>query len=349
MLKIPAKKICVIRLSALGDTVHTLGLINGLRTGYPDAHITWILQPLPYDMVKNNKTVDRYVIFDRKKGIHAWLKLAKDLKGETFDLVLMLQVSMKASLISMFVKGGVKLGFDYNRSREMHWLFTNRKIDSHEPQHVQAQFFEFLDYLGIEDYPQEWDFGFTEEELVWRDSFFNNMGRPAAAFVIASSNPKKDWPPGAYARVMDEVDKKLNLQPLILGGPSSQERVMAEEVQKLCKSDPVLALERPIRHTLLQLSGSKIVVSPDTGPLHMAVAMNVPTVSLYGYSNPRRCGPYARFHDLLIDKYNDPGEENSRITRVTKEGRIESITPEEVFEKIVLGIEKYGQKTAKYF
>ncbi len=343
MPKIPAEKICIIRLSALGDTVHTLGLVNGLRKGYPDAHITWILQPLSYEMVKYQENVDRFVIFDRKNGLKSWKKLALDLKGERFDLVLMLQVSMKASLISMFVKGGVRLGFDFKRSREMHWLFTNRKIHGHEPQHVQAQFFEFLDYLGIEDYPMEWDFGFTDEELAWRDSFFNNVSRPVISFVIASSNRKKDWSTDCYGLVMDYVDEKLDMQPMIIGGPSRLERDMAEEVQGLCKSDPVLALERPIRRTLLQLSGSKAVVSPDTGPLHMAVAMNVPTISLYGYSNPRRCGPFRAFHDLLIDKYNDPGEENARITRIIKEGRMESITPEDVIEKIERALQKYGQ------
>ena len=71
----------------------------------------------------------------------------------------------------------------------------------------------------------------------------------------------------------------------------------------MCKKEPVIALEKPIRKTMMQLAGSRIVVSPDTGPLHMAVALNTPTIGLYGYSNPKRCGPYRKYHDLLIDKY----------------------------------------------
>jgi len=342
MPKIPAKKICIIRLSALGDTVHTLGLVNGLRKGYPDAHLTWILQPLCYDLVKHQENVDRFIIFDRKNGLESWKKLAHDLEGERFDLVLMLQVSLKASLISMFVRGGIRLGFDFIRSREMHWLFTNRKIDRREPQHVQAQFFEFLDYLGIENYPVEWDFSFTGEELEWRDSFFDKINRPVISFVIASSNRKRNWRTDHYARVMDYVDGKLSMQSMIIGGPSGLERDLAEKVLGLCRSEPILALERPIRRTLLQLSGSKAVVSPDTGPLHMAVAMKVPTISLYGYSDPRRSGPFRAFHDLLIDKYNDPGEEDSRITRVIKEGGMDLITPEEVIDKIELALKKYA-------
>ena len=140
---------------------------------------------------------------------------------------------------------------------------------------------------------------------------------------------------------MDMVDNQLDLQPMIVGGPSSWERELADRILGLCRSTPVVALEKPVRHTLLQLAGSSVVVAPDTGPMHMAVAMNVPTVSLYGYSDPRRCGPYARFQDLLIDKYNLPGEQIGKVTRETKKGRTGLITPEEVFGKIECALKTY--------
>lgn len=348
MLKIPARKICIIRMSSLGDTVHALALVNGLRKGYPDAHLTWILQTLPYEMVKRQPNVDQFIAFDRKGGLKSWQKLARELKGKRFDLVLAPQVSAKASLITTLVRSKIKLGFDIRRSRELHWLVTNRKLPPHPPQHVQDQFFEFLDYLEIEDYPVEWNFAFTEEELAWQESFFKKLGRPVVSFVIASSDPRKNWHTRGYAQVMDYVDKTLKMQPMIVGGPSRHEQSTATEILRLCSSSPFLALEKPIRRTLLQLSGSALVVSPDTGPLHMAVAMNVPTVGLYGFSNPRRCGPYRRFHDLLIDKYTNPGEENARIRRTTRPGRIERISTDEVIEKIELGLRRYSMFTIKH-
>ena len=91
----------------------------------------------------------------------------------------------------------------------------------------------------------------------------------------------------------------------------------------------------------MQIAGSRLIVSPDTGPLHMAVALNVPTVGLYGYSDPSRCGPYRKYHDLLIDKFNDPGDEGTPVTRKTKPGRMECISAGEVIEKINLGLNKY--------
>jgi heptosyltransferase I len=84
-----------------------------------------------------------------------------------------------------------------------------------------------------------------------------------------------------------------------------------------------------------------LVVSPDTGPLHAAVAMKIPTIGLYGFSDPRRCGPYRSFQDLLINRFADPGEEGAPIRRVTRPGRMEKITAADVLEKIELALQRY--------
>ena len=341
MPKFAARRICVVRLSALGDTIHALALVNGLRRGYPDAHITWILQPLPYEIVKHQPAVDKFVVFNPRSGWQEWRRLIRYLRSHPFDLALLPQVSAKASLIGLLAKARIKLGFDLSRSRELQWMVTNHRIPPHPPQHAQDQYFEFLNYLDV-DHPQaRWDLAFTAEEHKWRDRFFASIGRPVAAFVVASSNPHKDWSPEGYARVMDDVDLRLGLCPLIVGGPSRREKEMAAAITAQCHSAPRIALEGPVRHTLLQLSGARVVISPDTGPLHTAVALNVPTVGLYGYSNPRRCGPYRRFHDLLIDKYTNP-RDNGHISRHTRKYRMTRIRPEEVIAKIELALARYA-------
>lgn len=341
MPKLPAEHICLIRTSAIGDTVHALGLINGLREGYPDAHLTWVLQTLPYEMVKHQPNVDRFITFDRKASFHGWINLIRRLRRERFDLVLTPQVSVKASLLTLFTSAPTKLGFDHARSRELHWLATNQKIPPRPMGHVQDQFFEFLDFLEIDGYQKTWGFCFTSQERQWQESFFEKFSRPAIGFVIASAHNEKEWPPENYAAVMDYVDKALDFQPMMVGGPSKREKDIADHICSLCRCKPAVALERPIRHTMLQLGGCRLVVSPDTGPLHISIALGVPTIGLYGYSNPRRCGPY-RFHDLLIDHYNDPGEENAPINRKTRHGRMETIQPRTVIEKIEYGIAEYS-------
>lgn len=347
MPRIEAKKICLIRTSALGDTVHALGLVNGLRKGYPDAHLTWVLQTLSYDMVKHQKTVDRFITFNRNGTKRDWLNLFHRLRQDAYDLVILPQVSAKVSLITLFTKSKNKLGFDFGRSKELHWLVTNRRIPPAPMRHVQDQFFEFVEYLDIRDYPVEWNFTFTSEEIQWQQSFFARFKRPVIGFVVASSSRNKDWDLEKYARIMDYVNQELDMQPMIIGGPGQLEKDHADVICRLCEHKPVVALEKPIRTTMLQLSGSRLVVSPDTGPLHMAVALDVPTIGLYGYSDPRRCGPYRKYHDLLIDKYNDPGAENTPITRKTKPGRMDRISAEAVIEKINLGLKRYPENRGK--
>jgi len=343
MPKIPAEKICIIRTSAVGDTVHALAMVNGLRKGYPKAHLTWVLQTVPYEMVKHQPNVDRFVTFNRKAGVRDWLGLIRRLRSERFDLAVIPQVSAKVSLIALWTPSTVKLGFDRSRSRELHWLVTNQKIPPRPMGHVQDQFFEFLDFLEIEDYPKTWDFRFTNQERRWQESFFAGFNRSVIGFVIASAHREKEWPAAYYAEAVDYVDNELGCQPLLIGGPSPRERRIAEDIRARCRSNPPAALEKPIRHTMLQLEGCRLVVAPDTGPLHIAVAMGVPTVGLYGYSNPKRCGPYA-FQDLLIDCYNEPGEEHAPITRRTKPGRMQKIDPKAVIDKIQYGLQRYGHR-----
>lgn len=340
-----AKKICLVRPSAIGDTVHALGLANGLRKGYPDAHITWILQAIPFDMVRYQPCVDRFITFSRKGGIKEWRKLYRQLAGESWDLAIIPQASGKTSLIAAMLRGAkIRLGFDWKRSRDLHWFLTNRHIPPVPMGHVQDQFLEFLAYLGIQNIPPEWDFRFTEAEIRWHDSFFREIGSPVIGFVITSAHAEKDWPPERYAAVIDHVVRSLGMAAMLMGGPGLRERKTADRILGLCRSTPVVALEKPIRKTMLQLAGCRLVVSPDTGPLHIAVAMGTPVVGLYGYSDPRRCGPYRKFHDLLIDKFNEPGKENAPVTRRTKPGRMERITEAEVIGKIEQGIEAYNDQ-----
>lgn len=341
MPKIFAKKIGLIRTSAIGDTVHALAFVNGLRKGFPEAQLTWILQNLPYEMVKHQKNIDRFIVFNRRGSLLTWRDLIRKLRSEHFDLLLMPQVSIKAGLISLFTRADIKLGFDKKRSREGHWLFTNTKLPAGPIMHAQDLFFEFLKYLEITPGPPEWNFTFTPEELKWQAAFFDRIERPVVSFVVATSNPQKNWSPDGYAAVIDYVDQHLNLQAMIVGGPSAIERAAAEKIKHQCQTRPIVALEKPIRKTMLQLGGSTLVVAPDTGPLHIAVALGVPTIGLYGFSDPRRCGPYRKYQDLLIDKYSAPGRKEGLISRQTRPNRMPLITPDDVIAKIELALCQY--------
>jgi heptosyltransferase I len=328
----------------MGDVIHALAMVNGLRAAYPEAHITWVLHQVPWQAVRHQPGIDRFIVFPRR-GLAGWVNLRRELHGARFDLLLLPQVSFKAGLVASLARAAVKVGFDRGRSRELHGLFIDHRIPARKPGHVQDAYLEFLEYLGVEGYQPEWRITFTPDERRERECFFAAIGRPAVAFVVASSNPEKDWPAQSYARVMEHVAGR-GMRPLIVGGPSPRERGLTAAITAACRADISVGLAESVRTTMWQLAGAALVVSPDTGPLHAAVAMDVPTIGLYGYSDPRRCGPYRRFHDLLIDRFNDPGEEGGPVRRVTRRGRMARIRPEDVIEKIELGLASYRPELA---
>jgi heptosyltransferase I len=343
MIDVPLARICIVMMSAVGDAVHVLPVINALKRHRPECRISWIIQPGPASLVRGHHAVDELVLFERSRGWRAFLDIGLELSKRPFDLVLDLQVYLKAGVITALTRAPVKLGFDRARARDMNWIFTTHRIEPHPTgQHVQDQYFEFLDALGVPRDPVQWDLGPWSNERPWQQEFFERFDRPAAAIVVATSNPEKDWLPERWAEVADALHEDFHLQPVLVGGRSAREERAGETILSRARSSPVSALGSGLRKLVAILDGSALVLSPDTGPLHIAVALNRPVVSLMGYTNPRRTGPYRRFHDLLIDAYGDPGE-SYPISMETRPGRMSLITVHDVLEKVQLWQEKYGR------
>ena len=331
---VPLGRVCVVMMSAVGDAVHVLPVLTALRRAAPHAHVTWVLQPGPATLVRGHPAVDDVVLFDRAAGARGFRDVRRALRARgPFDLCLNLQVYFKAGVITGFTPARVKLGFDRARARDFNWLFTNAKVPPHPVQHVQDQYFEFLTALGVPHEPVTWDLGPWPAERAWQRDFFARLDRPAAAIVVATSKPEKDWMPERWARVCDALAADHGLQPVLVGGRSPRELAAEAEITRLARHKPVSALGSGLRNLVALLDGSALVLSPDTGPLHMTVALGRPVVSLIAYSNPKRVGPYRRFHDLVVDAYGDPGEDYP-ATMENRPGRMPRITVERVLEKV---------------
>lgn len=330
-------------MSAVGDAVHVLPVINALKRHAPACHITWVLQPGPASLVRGHRSVDEILIFDRSAGMRAFAAIRRELASRAFDLVINLQVYFKAGIVTAFARAPVKLGFDRARARDLNWLFTTHRIPARTiGQHVQDQYFEFLEALGVRHEPVVWDLGPWPHEVRWRDEFFTTLDRPAASIVVATSKPEKDWLPERWAAVVDILVEDYGLQPVLVGGRSPRELAAEQVIMARARHTPVSALGSGLRNLVGILSGSSLVLAPDTGPLHMAVALERPVISLMGYTNPKRTGPYRRFHDLLIDAYGDPGEEYP-VSMENRPGRVQRITVEQVREKLDVWRERYSR------
>jgi len=326
-------RIAIVMMSAAGDAVHVLPVINALKRHNPACHITWVLQPAHATLVRGHRSVDEIIIFERKSGIRGFLDIRRELATRTFDVVINLQVYFKAGLVTAFANAPVKLGFDRARARDFNWLFTNRKIPPHENQHVQDQYFEFLTELGVNAEPVEWDLGPWPDERAWQKEFFAPIERPAVAMVVATSKPEKDWPADRWAMVSDALWHDFKLDPVIVGGRSDRELAAEQIIMDKTGHRPRTALGSGLRRLVSILDGSALAIAPDTGPLHMAVAIQRPVVSLLGYTNPKRTGPYRRYHDLIVDAYGNPGE-NYPISMENRHDRMSRITVRDVLDRV---------------
>ena len=335
-------RICIVMMSAIGDAVHVLPVINALKRSNPATKISWVLQPGAAALVRGHRSVDEIILFDRTKGWKAFADVRKELSPRSFDLVINLQVYLKAGIVTSFTRAPIKLGFDRARARDFNWLFTNRKIAPQPVQHVQNQYFEFLTALGVDPNPVVWDLGPWKDERAWQRGFVSSIDRPIAAIVVGTSKPEKDWIPERWAIVADELHNAFGMQVVLVGGKSERELAAQAKVMALAKTKPRSELGSGLRRLVSILDASSLVLSPDTGPLHMSVALDRPVISLMGYTNPKRTGPYRRFHDLIVDAYGDPGEDYP-ISMENRPGRMKRIETRDVLEKVELWRRRYAR------
>ena len=330
-------------LSAIGDAVHVLPVANALKRHWPDARITWVIQPVAHGLVRGHSAVDEFVIFRRRRGWRAWegfQELADAMRHRHFDLLLGLQVYLKAGLITALIPSDVKLGFDRRRARDAQWLFTTHRIPSHEPQHVQDQYFEFLEHLGIDPNPVAWDLTLTGAEQEAQQTFFAALDRPACAVVVGTSRPAKNWAPERYARLLERIETEHLLRPVLVGGPSRAERVLASRVLDETRATAIDTLGDDLRRLLWIVEGSALLVSPDTGPLHIARAIGTPVVSLFGHTNPKRSGPYQAYEELIVDGYARFEGEDYPPAPIHRDG-MARVTVDGVMEKVALAMTRY--------
>lgn len=328
----------VLMLTALGDAVHVLPVLRAMRRARPAWRLTWILQPVPHRLVAPNEPADDYIVFKRRRGPGAWRSYAEAraaMDGRRFDVLVCLQVYLKAGLLAAVLPAEVKLGFDRRRARDANWLFTDERIPARPPGHVQDQYFEFLRYLGIDPEPVTWGLAPTEPEREEQRAFLDRMdGRRTCGIVVATSRPEKNWAPERYARLLDAIHGDLGVTPVLIGGPSAVERQAAGQLQAATRVPVVDLMGDDVRRLVWLTEACDVVVSPDTGPLHVARAMGTPVVGLYGFTNPLRYGPYGAGMDLVVDGYARHAGERYPLTAHHRPGGMDRVEVDAVLDAV---------------
>jgi heptosyltransferase I len=279
-------------------------------------------------------------VITNQRGLASLMELSGRMRGRRFDILLDMQVAFKAGLATMVIPADRKIGFDRPRSRDFNWLFIDEQITPHPPQHVQDQYLEFIAHLGVPVEPVEWMLGPWKGEEELAANIVARAGGPIVSLVLATSWNQKDWVTERWVELADALYSTYGLQPVLVGGQSEKEKLIAAVVAERAKCKVISTLGCSLRELVSLLSASALVVSPDTAPLHMSVALNVPVIALMGYTNPRRVGPFRRFHDLMVDAYGNPGEDY-RPSLEYRDGRMQRIQVADVLAKVDVWRQRY--------
>lgn len=297
----PPDNICLFRLSALGDATHTVPVVRALRSAYPSTRLTWIIGKLEHRLLGTMEGVD-FIVYDKRGGRPALYELRQHLKSRRYDLLMHMQVALRANVLSRLVNSPIRLGWDKGRSRDRHTWFTNCRVAEVPFQHQVQGFLEFPRALGLEVETPVWNLPISEEDRTWAAQQLPG-DQPTLLISPCSSHTLRNWLDERYAAVADHAVHERGMRVVLSGGPSELERRTGEKIQKLMSAPAInLVGKDTLTQSLALLERASVVITPDSGPAHMASAVGTPVIGLHAATWSKRSGPYNSL-DLCVDHY----------------------------------------------
>lgn len=298
------QSICILRLSAIGDVCHAVAAVQAIQKHNPKAQITWVIGKVEYQLLKNLPGVE-FIIFEKSKGKEAFALLKKALGRRVFDVLLHMQVALRANWATKYIRAKRKIGFDWGRSKELHSLFISERIKKQSTPHVLEGFFAFAELVGV---PSDaltdlhWDIPVSEKD----QTFAAQRIADGRQLIIApaASKAERNWLPQRYAELAEHAANQ-GFTVSICGGPGPLDRQITDQIKLLCKIElQDFVGQTTLKQMLAMLNRASLVVAPDTGPAHMAVTQRTPVLGLYAHSNPARTGPYL-YQNYVCSAYDD--------------------------------------------
>ena len=292
--------ICVLRLSAIGDVCNAVAAVQAIQRRWPETKITWVIGKVEAMLLEGLPGVE-FVIFDKKAGMQGYKDLRAALKGRKFDVLLQMQVALRASLATLCIKAKFKVVFDDKRAKEGQWLFGNRRIQPQKQPHVLDGFMAFAEIAGVTDLTPRWQMPISDQDQSWANQHFDN-DRRTLVIAPAASKAERNWQAQYYAAIADYVYHK-HWNVILCGGPTELEQSLGQDILKHCQTKPLnLIGKTTLKQLLAVLKQADVVLAPDTGPAHMAVTVATPVIGLYAHSNPLRTGPFI-YQEYVVSTY----------------------------------------------
>ncbi len=346
----PPRSICLLRLSALGDATHVVPLVRTLHRAWPEVALTWVIGKGEQKLLDGLEGVE-FVVYDKKTGLAGMRALRRGLQGRRFDALLQMQVAARANLLSAFIPAQRRIGYDKSRSKDLHGLFVNERIPDRPGIHVLDAIGSFCEPLGLKQTDVVWDLPVPEDAWAWARAQWPDDGRPTLAISPCSSHALRNWRAERYAAVADHALSR-GWRVVLCGGRSDLERHTTDAIlaQMSAASKEIAAkgiaakgdglLDLVGKDTLKQLPAllarADLLMTPDSGPMHIANAMGTKVLGLHAASNPARSGPYSdlrfcanRYDDAARKYLGKPASELKWGTKIEHEGVMDLVTVED--------------------
>lgn len=330
--------ICLLRTSAIGDVTHVVPLVRTLQYAWPGIELTWIVGKLERRLVGDLPGVE-FVTFDKGAGWAGMRAVRDALRGREFDALLHMQVALRSNLLSLGIKAKRRIGYDHARSKDLHGLAINERIPARTGEHVLDAIGSFCEPLGLKQTEVRWDIPVPDEAHAWAAEQWP-AGAPVLLVSPTSSHALRNWRPERYAAVMDHAAQR-GWRVGLIGGPSPLERSMADAVLAACRVPPVdLTGKDTLKRLLAMLGRTALLLTPDSGPMHMANAVGCKVLGLHAASNPDRSGPYSD-RRWCVNKYDEasrkylgkPASEIPWGSKIERPGVMDLIAIDDVIER----------------
>jgi len=308
--------ILIVKLSAIGDVIHTLPALNALRSRYPGARITWLVEEAAAGLVQGHAALDRVIVSRRKRWIRNLRqrrfrelreirRFLRRLRDTRYDLVLDFQALLKSGVLVALVRGDRKIGFDRGMEHMEHsWVFLNERVPPADMEmHALDRNLSMLEPLGIRSktiryvLPVRVDHAEAADRLLAEHGLTGATG-PLIAVNCAAKWPSKLWPEAHFARLADELVEKCRARLVFTGSEAD-----GPLVRRVFSHMHHPAVDVTGRTSLLTLAALyqrvRVLVSTDTGPMHLGAAVGIPVVAVFGPTAPWRTGPYGPQHRVV--------------------------------------------------
>lgn len=297
----PPESLCLLRTSALGDVTHVVPLVRTLQDSLPTTRLTWIIGKLEQRLVGDIPKVE-FITFDKGKGLDAFAQVRRQLAGRRFDALLHMQVALRANLVSAMVRAPLRIGYDAARAKDLHGWFVNRRIPARSGEHVVDAIGSFIEPLGLKQSRVRWEIPIPAEAEEFVASRISGSA-PLLLVSPCSSHAARNWLPERYAATIDHASAR-GWQVAVCGSPSAYERAFADAILARCTSKPLdLVGKDTLKQFLALARRADLVLTPDSGPMHMANAVGAAVLGLHAASNPARSGPYSD-RRWCVDRYD---------------------------------------------